>query len=252
MDSDNYRDKKRTFDHMITLYGRKTVQEILLDEGIAVHCLHLAESNRREGIISDIEALASARNIPVRRHARDALSRISKNRRQDQGVAIDLTAPNLSPFLDEETGRGEWLLLDRVQNPQNLGMILRTIAASPMTGVILPREGSASIDPLVWKASAGCLLRTELRLAPDTAAAVEHASTIGFEVIALSGQADTDIRSLEQPGPPRLWILGNESEGIAPAHLKKSHKVVSIPLENGVESLNVSIAAALVAFRGRL
>src|SRR6187402_2965378 len=89
-DSQAYLDKKKFFDGMLTVYGRKPVLEALQDKATNIHRLHLAESNKSGGIIDEIIALATAKGAEILYHNRQALSRISKNSSQDQGVAADL------------------------------------------------------------------------------------------------------------------------------------------------------------------
>ena len=93
-DSQEYLNKKAFFDSIITLYGRNVVTEILDDETIEIHKLHLATSNRDEGVILEIKGVAEQRGVEIKMHSKEQLSRISKNAKQDQGVAIDIIAPN--------------------------------------------------------------------------------------------------------------------------------------------------------------
>lgn len=236
---------------MITLYGRKTVLEILKDRDVDVHCLHVADSNRQSGVFKEILDEARRRNIPTKSHDRSALSRISRNQRQDQGVAIDLTAPKYQPLDTLTEAAGEWLFLDRITNPQNLGMILRSVAGAPINGVVLPRAGGAKIDPLVYKSSAGCVLHADIRMADEPVAAVRYLKQLGFEVIAMTGTGAITIGQLTD-SVPRVFVLGNETDGISDELLQECDKKVNIPLNAAVESLNVSVVASLIAYRSVL
>ncbi|MDX1736139.1 MAG: RNA methyltransferase substrate-binding domain-containing protein, partial [Halioglobus sp.] len=145
---------------LLTVYGRKPVQEALDDPSLQCHTLHLAESNRDSGVIAAIRAAAERRAVPVKLHSRQALSRISKNGKQDQGVALDVLCPafdSLERYLESNAGepRRRLLALDGITNPQNLGMIIRSAAAGEVHGIILPARGCAAPGPLVIKASAG-------------------------------------------------------------------------------------------------
>ena len=105
----NYAQKKAFLNRVITVYGRKPVLESLLDDTLQVHALHLAQSNKPAPILSDILASAQLRDIPVNYHDRSALARISKNGKQDQGVALDVLCPAftaLEDFLAEEALQG--------------------------------------------------------------------------------------------------------------------------------------------------
>ena len=89
-DSKQYKDKKSFFEKVITLYGRNVVIEILEDKTISIHKLHMSESNKTDDSIKKILSLAKKRDIELIFHNKTALSRISKNAKHDQGVAIDI------------------------------------------------------------------------------------------------------------------------------------------------------------------
>ncbi|MCJ7765529.1 MAG: RNA methyltransferase [Thiovulaceae bacterium] len=248
-DSEAYLDKKTFFDSIITLYGRNVVLEILEDETLAIHKLHLSKSNRDEGAIEKIREIAERRGIEVKMHTKEQLSRISRNAKQDQGVAIDIIAPNYKKAqnLEESLGKSFRLLaLDGVQNPQNLGMIVRSAAAGKIDGIILPDKNAAKISPLVIKASAGTLFKIPIfycnRL--EDALSTLEADT---EIYALSSHAKADIYSAKI-GERAVFVLGNESEGVSAEVSKYCNRSLSIPMQRGVESLNVAVSAALLAF----
>ena len=251
----DYLAKKQQYDNMITLYGRNPVLEILQIPDIEVHRLHLATSNKPGGTVSRIMALAESRNIEIQSHDRQVLSRISKNARQDQGVAIDLIAPGYQSLIDlsdEAVQSGaQLLLLDRITNPQNLGMIMRSVAASPMHGMILPMKGSASIDPLVFKASAGNLFKTNIYHCPDIDSALKELKRRKMTIYGLDATGNRAISEVDST-QSCVWVLGNESDGLAPGVLEACDELVCIPLANQVESLNVGAVATLIAFRGSL
>ena len=90
MSGTGYEGKKAFYDRVLTIYGRKPALEALRDRNLDCHTLHLAQSNRDGGIVAELLAAADARGVPVKRHTREALARISRNGRQDQGVALDV------------------------------------------------------------------------------------------------------------------------------------------------------------------
>jgi 23S rRNA (guanosine2251-2'-O)-methyltransferase len=99
-DSQHYKDKKKFFNSFITIYGRKPVLEALQDDSLAIHKIHLADSNKPAAIIKDIVALCQQRNIEVSYHDKKSLSRISRNSKQDQGIAADI-APDHYQSVEE-------------------------------------------------------------------------------------------------------------------------------------------------------
>ena len=126
----------------LTIYGRKPVLEALQDNRLSPSRLHLADSNKPGGIVGQIEELAKTRAVEVQVHARQALSRISKNGKQDQGVALDLFCPefdSLDNFITAEvhlSNAFKAVLLNGITNPQNVGMIIRSCCAAGILSLI--------------------------------------------------------------------------------------------------------------------
>ncbi len=247
-DSKEYLEKKAKFERLITLYGRQTVKEILLDETIPVEKLHLARSNKPEGSIKKIMTLARKRGIETIYHDKTALSRISKNAKQDQGVAIDILSPSYqSAEAIEKLSTYRLIALDGVQNPQNLGMIIRSCAAGNIDGIILPKKNSAKISPLVAKASAGTLFKLPIYYCETLSPVLKKLEAKKY---LLSSHAEESIYDAKIE-PKTVFVLGNESEGVSEAVEKVCDAKLKIPLNRGVESLNVAVTASLLAFMPR-
>lgn len=255
-DSRVYLERKRFYDGLLTLYGRKPVLEALQDTRIAVHRLHLADSNRRDGIVATLLALAEQRGIEVQYHSRAELARISRNQRQDQGVAVDLQCPNYCDYreLIEPHARASAfriIALDGITNPQNLGMIIRSVCASPLTGLLLPDKGCAPLSPLVIKASAGTLLRCAIFRCAALADALSDLAGSGADICALAADGG-ELLGAYRPAGAVVYVLGNETQGLSPAVARLATRRLRIPMAHGVESLNVAVVAALIGFRGLL
>ena len=248
--SPSYKEKKAFFDKLLTIYGRKPVLEALEDRNLNIYKLHLADSNKSGGIISEIINLAEQRNITIQWHDKKALSRISRNSKQDQGVAADIQLDkhqSVDEFLASTNNKPFKLIaLDSITNPQNLGMIIRSVCAGYVDGLIIPRKGCAALSPLVIKASVGTLFKAHLL----------HCENLVEGLRALKSQADICTLSSHakqslfdfQPESSVVYVLGNETEGVSEAVAKLSNQQLAIPMNNGVESLNVAITAALIAF----
>lgn len=245
----SYAEKRAFYDRLLTIYGRKPVQEALNLKEISGYRLHLAESNRPGNLIREIIRLAEDRNIDIKYHSRKALSHISKNRRQDQGVALDIELPGYQPISDLEAGADvELIALENITNPQNVGMIIRAVGASPCRGVILPTRGCAKIDALVIKASAGSVLKTAIYYCDDLYSGLDMLKHKGFTLFGLSSQADEELARLETK-QPTIFVLGNETTGLTMKMQALCDQLVQIPLNHHIESLNVSVTAGIVAFR---
>lgn len=245
-DSQEYLDKKARFEKLITLYGRNVVLEILQDDTIEIHKLHMANSNKPDGIIKDIETIANKRGITITYHDKNALSRISKNAKQDQGVAIDIVAQSYSNANEIKNLKSFKLIaLDGIHNPQNLGMIIRSCAASSIDGIILPKKNSAKISPLVIKASAGTLFKLPIYYCNTLDEILGELKDT--KIYLLSSHAKKSIYDKET-SEKSIYVLGNESEGVSPKVEALCNESLQIPMKRGVESLNVAVTAALIAF----
>lgn len=254
-DRPEYEKKKQFFRDLLTIYGRKPVLEALEDKRVSVFRLHMAESNKRDGIIRQICELAEQRDIEIAWHDRKALSRISRNGKQDQGVAADLQLPGYrsSSEINNEILKGSarcYIALDGVNNPQNLGMIIRSVAASGIDGLILPRKGTASLSPLVIKASAGTAFQCPMYHCDELEPELKRWQQAGAEIFCLSSHAETSLYDAPQRSG-RIYVLGNETDGVSAAVEKLCTRKMKIPMSNGVESLNVAVTAALLAFANR-
>lgn len=245
-DSQEYLEKKAYFEKIITLYGRNVVIEVLQDSTIEIHKLHLSTSNKTDGAINTILSLAKKRGIEVTYHDKNALSRISKNAKQDQGVAIDIIASAYQNAKEiKNLSRFRLIALDGIQNPQNLGMIIRSCAAGNIDGVILPKKNSAKISPLVIKASAGTLFKVPIYYCNTLDEILKDLKDT--KIYLLSSHAINSIYDIKK-NDKSIFVLGNESEGVTPEIEKLCNNNLKIPMNRGVESLNVAVTASLIAF----
>ncbi len=251
-DSIDYQKKKAFFDNLLTVYGRKPVLEALQDNSLSIYRLHLADSNRSGGIIDQILDLAKERDIDIQWHDRKSLSRISRNSKQDQGVAADIAIAqhqSLDEYLRQQGNKPFTLIaLDRITNPQNLGMIIRSVCAGYIDGLILPRKGCAALSPLVIKASVGTLFKTRLLQCDRLIDGLKLAQHQGAAICTLSSHAQQSLFDFE-PEHSAVYILGNETEGVSAEITELADQQLCIPMSNNVESLNVAITAALIAFK---
>ena len=246
-DSQEYKEKKAFFEKIITLYGRNVVVEMLQDNSIEIHKLHMASSNKPDGAIKKILRLAKERNIEITHHEKNALARISKNAKQDQGVAIDIISKSyLNAAKLKELNSFRLIALDGIHNPQNLGMIIRSCAAGSVDGIILPKKNSAKISPLVVKASAGTLFKLPIYFCDKLEDVLENMHDTN--IYALSLDASESLYNVKEK-KKSIYVLGNESEGVSEKVAALCNKKLIIPMQRDVESLNVAVTAALIAFK---
>jgi 23S rRNA (guanosine2251-2'-O)-methyltransferase len=244
-------------DAFITVFGRQPVLETLSVSQVDVRKVFLVNGAKGD-VIDRIEQQARRRGVEVERVSDSHLHRISRNAKQDQGVAADVRNPLMQPLdvaLSRWRGDGYVLALDGVTNPVNVGMILRSAAGLGCVGVVLPRLGCPEITPMVIKASAGAAYRAPIWRCEKLPPALDALKAQGARVLALDaghGRATTPLPALlasASRAPQRpVFVLGNESEGISPAVTQRVDAFVSIPMTSGVESLNVACAAAIVCY----
>jgi 23S rRNA (guanosine2251-2'-O)-methyltransferase len=248
--ADAQRSPKDTF---ITVYGRMPVLEVLQDRSLTVDKVLVAEGSRGDSL-DRIRSLAADRGIAVRMASAHRVKVLAGNGKHDQGVLADVVAPRMEPVEDfvqrpssSADGSDLVLVLDGIGNPSNVGMILRTATASGVAGVVLPRVGSPGVDPLVVKASAGVAYRAPILRSRTAADAVRTLHAAGWRIVGLDAEAAAGLYTTDLP-PATAVVLGNETEGISAEVDELVDVRVSIPMAGGVESLNVSSAAAVVCF----
>ncbi len=235
----------------ITLYGRKPVLEALSDPALSIYRLHMAKNNRPTRIISELLALAASRKVAVIEHDRLSLSRISKNSRQDQGVALDIICPKfitLTEFLAEDFKKPRNLLaLNNITTPRNVGMIIRSVVAAGTAGILYPKQGVASLGPLVIKASAGTIFRAPIIECHSIIPALSALHSAKFKIVTLEPSASESLFDYRDNGN-NVFILGGETLGVDPTITSMADRHLCVQMANKVESLNVSVIAALLAF----
>ncbi|MBK8469430.1 MAG: RNA methyltransferase [Actinomycetales bacterium] len=235
-------------DRFVTVYGRNPVLEALANDDLVLDKLLVAE-NASGPHVGEILAAARRRSVPVQRVSAERVKKIAGNGKQDQGVCADVVAPRMRA-LDQALAdglTGAVLVLDGVTTPANVGMILRTATAAGFAGIVVPRRGVASIDPLVVKASAGVAFAAPILKAWTALEAVTALRGAGFRIAGLDA---TSAQSLYAARLPRdtAYVLGGESAGLGAEVAALVDEWLAIPMAPGVESLNVSAAAAVLCF----
>ncbi len=238
------------FDKLLTIYGRKPVIEALEDESLKIFKLHLSTSNKETKEIKKILTLAKKRDIEIKYHSKRELSFISKNSKQDQGVALDIVMDSFySPKEFESKFQSFRLLaIDGVTNPQNLGLIIRSAAAGNIDGVILSAKKTAPlVSALTIKASAGTIFKIPIIKSTSLLKSLELFKSKETTIYTLSSHSQKNYKKINYP-KRAIFILGNESEGVSKEVEKLSDLSIKIPMNRGVESLNVAMSATLISF----
>ncbi len=143
-----------------------------------------------------------------------------------------------------------FLVLDEIQDPHNYGAIIRSAAAAGVNGIIVAKNNQASITGTVFKTSAGALARIPIIQVSNIATTLLQLKEKGFWVAGLAMEGSTNYWQQELTGP-MVFVVGNEGHGLRDLTKKRCDYILSIPMKEGVESLNASVSAALLLYEWR-
>lgn len=206
-------------------------------------------SDRR---LEKILALAAEKHVPVRQREKSDIARLCGTD-YHQGVALKVEPfpyADLGDVLDQWRESGEsglLLVLDGIQDPHNLGALIRTAACAGVHGVIIPKDRAAGITAVVEKTSAGAIETIPVARVANIAQTLEELKSDGFWIFGAHGEAGESIYGQDLTGNAVL-VIGGEGEGLRPLVRKKCDKLVAIPLKGGVGSLNASVAGGVLLF----
>ena len=230
--------------------GRNPVYEVLTARRRQIFRLWLALGVEEKGRLAEIIGLAVARKALVERVPRQKLEPLGENH---QGVALEVSMYSyaaLDDILLLAQDRQEplfVLLLDLIQNPQNLGTLLRTAEAAGVHGAVLPLARAALVTPAVVSASAGAcehLLVAQSNLAQ----AIERLKAAGAWVVGLEGSPQASPPEEVRLDGPLALVVGNEGEGMRPLVRKACDLLLRLPMRGRVESLNAAVAGSIAIY----
>ena len=227
------------------IYGINPVLEALR----AGRVKELRVGDRSGDRMQHVLSLAAERAVRVRRVPVDVLDRESR-RGVHQGVVADIE--DVAAFSVEELVRGAdgpalIVVLDGIEDPHNLGAILRTIDAAGADGVVLQNRRSAAREGAAAKAAAGALAHVRIAEVVNIARAVEELKAAGVWTVGLAGEAGTAYDAIDFTVPTAI-VMGAEGTGLRRLVRERCDHLASIPMAGHVGSLNVSVAAGIALF----
>lgn len=232
------------------LYGINPVREALRGNRKAFELF--VQTGGTDQRIVKLATLAEEKGIAVRRRERADLERLAGNPHH-QGVVLKV-APfiyaELEDFLSnhrESDGGLFVLVLDGIQDPQNLGALIRSAACAGVQGVIIPKDRACGMTPVVEKASAGAVETIPVIQVTNLVQTLERLKQAGCWTFGLAGEANKDIYQADYRGNLAL-VVGSEGEGIRPLVRKHCDLLLAIPHYGGISSLNASVAGGIVLF----
>ncbi len=236
---------------MRILYGVNPVRE-LLRTGEEVAELWLAEGGSRAAAFAELERLGREAGAKVRAAPRQKLDRLAGTDRHQGVVAVvaDFRYAAVEDLLAAAAASGRpalLVVLDGVEDPHNLGAIIRSAHALGAHGVVIPKDRAVGVTPAAAKASAGAVERCPVARVTNVAKTLEHLKEAGVWSVALAADGERPLSALDLRGPTAL-VLGSEGEGLRPLVRKTCDLSASIPMNGEIDSLSVSASAAVALY----
>ena len=233
-----------------TIYGRNPVFETLRAKRRDVFRLQIAEGVQDRGRLTEILDLAAHRNIPVERVPRIRLDRLGDSH---QGLALEVSGypyVGLADILENAGQRHEplfVLILDTLQNPQNLGTLIRTAESVGVHGILIPTHRAAEITPAVVSASAGASEHM-LVVQANLAQSIDELKEADAWVVGLDESPESKSPSDVRLDGALVVVVGSEGEGLRPLVKSKCDFLLRLPMQGQVESLNAAVAGSVVLY----
>jgi 23S rRNA (guanosine2251-2'-O)-methyltransferase len=238
------------------LYGRQPVREVLRAQRRQVFRLLQAKGQKPAGIVSEILSLARRQGVAVQAVTREELDRLG-GEVNHQGLAAEVSGypyAGLEDLLDVAGQAGDspfLLLLDHVQDPQNLGSLLRSAEAAGVHGVVIPRRRAATVTPAAVRASAGAAEHVRVALVTNLVRAMESLKEEGVWLAGLEGLPDAQPYFEADLSGPLGLVVGSEGQGLARLVRETCDYLIKLPMQGQVGSLNAGVAGAIALYEAR-
>jgi 23S rRNA (guanosine2251-2'-O)-methyltransferase len=207
---------------------------------------------RADKRISQITTQLTQVGINFKKSSKQQLDKLSKNQTH-QGIVAEILLPalpnqnQLIEFVSRLKKTALILILDSIQDPRNLGACLRSANAAGIDCVVINKDGSAAINALVHKTSAGALNQLKIFQVTNLARTIKALQQENIWVVGLDGAARQSIYQIDLTTPTAL-IMGAEGTGLRKLTKQSCDELVLIPMQGNVESLNVSVATGISLF----
>ncbi|NOT47916.1 MAG: 23S rRNA (guanosine(2251)-2'-O)-methyltransferase RlmB [Acidobacteria bacterium] len=234
------------------IYGVLPVIEALRANARRVDKIMIAEG-AREQRLNEIFDLARQNNVLIDRISRENLTRLTGADVNHQGVAAIAASADYLPIDEMIAGLGDQpllIILDGVEDPRNLGAVLRTAECAGADGVIIPERRAVGLTETVAKSSAGAAEHVKVSKVQNLNRLIEELKERNIWVVGTSGDAPTSYADWDWKQPSAL-VLGSEGSGLHRLVAENCDMLVKIPMYGKIDSLNVSVAAGVVLFEAR-
>ncbi len=240
---------------MRVIYGINPVTEALRAQGDSIDRVYISEA-RADRLTEEIIKIAKTKTIPVSKVPRQELERLAGTKNH-QGVAASFYGE--FSYTDIEDLIGGWkktnepaffLILDSIQDPQNLGSLIRASVAAGVHGIIIPKDRATEVTPVVVKASAGTVARARIARETNLTRAIERLKKENIWVAGIEAGCKDAIYAADLDRDLAI-VVGSEGKGIRRLVLENCDFCVTIPMAGGLNSLNAAQAGAIALFEAR-
>ena len=229
------------------IHGINAVTEALQEEKPNLERI-LITRGRTNPRLQTIIDLARAHGVPVQFQPLEALTRKAETARH-QDVVAELSAGTLASLEEILEAKPKLILaLDGVEDPRNLGAVLRTAEAVGADGILLPKHHSCGITPAVVQVSAGAALHLKIARIGNLVTTLESLKEQGFWVVGLDMQGKSTAREID-PDTKLVVVIGGEHRGVRPLVRQHCDFLISLPMKGRVSSLNLSVAAGILLYQ---
>lgn len=222
---------------MDKIYGRKPVLDSL-DTDIKIYKAYIQKQNSK--LVDTIIKKLEEKNIEISFVDKRFFDKIDMNH---QGVMLEVESFKYAT-MDDVKDANRLIILDKIEDPHNLGAIIRSAESFGFDGVIIPERRSASVTSTVYKTSAGAINNIKVIRVTNLTRTIKDIKDMGFWIYGLAGEADSDISKADLKGKVTL-VIGNEGEGISRLVRENCDMLINIPMLGKVNSLNASVAAGI-------
>ncbi len=240
----------RQLDTPELLVGRNPVVEALR-VNIPSTALYVAIGIDTDERVTEAIQIAGNRLLPLLEVSRNEMDRMTGGLLH-QGLALKVPAFQYAEFPDlldkaaAAANPGLLVALDGVTDPRNLGAVIRSALAFGAQGVIVPERRAASVTATTWRTSAGAAARLPVAKVTNLVRTLKECQKAGYIVAGLDADGDLSLTELEAATEPMVVVVGSEGRGLSRLVGETCDLTVSIPMYDGAESLNASVAAAVM------
>lgn len=199
----------------------------------------------------DLTRIAKRKNVQIKKVSRSHLDSIAKGKHQGViGYVKPYEFVSIPHILNRAKQKNEipfMMILDELEDPHNLGAILRTAEATGIHGVIIPKHRSVGLTSIVAKASAGAIEHVPVARVTNITQAIKQLKKEHVWVVGTDGQATKDYRTIDANLPIAI-VIGNEGKGISRLVKEQCDWLIHLPMQGQISSLNASVAGALLMY----